>query len=123
MADTNEFQDLMRQTGVELSGRGMSEALGIGQPYASDLWNGNHPISKPIRAKLKALIAAKANGAPEFVEQVEVDLPKPLIEPRKELRYQLLPGVDKYRIIEVIAVVPDADQAHRLCDLLNKESG
>lgn len=116
--------------------------LGISISYAEQLLRGSKPISAPIRAKLDALIAAKANGPVESpyvlehgeikerVEQVEVDLPKPS-SPTSAVfvgdaanRYQIqeMP-IGFFKVVSVAAMTRDRSIAERICDLLNKEGG
>ncbi len=120
-----------------LADENLSTSLDISQSYVDQLLSGSKPISGPIRAKLDALIAAKANG-PEKVEQFEADLqPSPVLTPTNELSSWCepadLPPASDYAVIdatdgtavlvEILARFNNHTAARKICQKLNKEGG
>jgi len=124
------------------------EELNCGEVYVIQLLRGDKPLSGKIRAKLDALIAAKANdslvhrtiGLQAIIdeaddsiepsrEQVEVDLQAPQPMPRRT-KYQVIKVFDGYAVVEnPIAVFRGLswaeEYAHWLNDQINrgKEGG
>lgn len=129
-----------------LSDANMVSALGISPSYADQLLAGSKPISAPIRGKLAALIAAKANGpaeSPYVLEHGEIreraDFPAEIIDQADDAvepagsylnrlvigtgyRVEGVPG-GGYRITQTVAECVDQSFARAICDLLNGEKG
>lgn len=136
--DSNEFLDLAVKAGLAPHDvEGTAEALEISVDYAKQLRAGRHKITAPIRGKLDALIAAKANG-PDPVEQDIIDQADDAVEPAEptgdDLKYYLEGPTDdggwnvvrrKQWVVEhkMIARTWSKGDANKICDLLNKERG
>jgi len=135
MPDMNEFLQLAHRAGIgTLNSLAIAEALKISTSYVAKLRSGSEPLRPQIRAKLDALIAAKANG-PDPVEQFEVDLPAgPILTPTNEKSHWSepadLPPASDYAVIdatdgtavlvEILARFNNHTAARKICQKLNE---
>lgn len=132
----NEFLELAHRAGIgTLNSLAIAEALEISTSYVAKLRSGSDPLRPPVRAKLDALIAAKANGPEpveskhvlehgeirERVEQFEVDLQAPQPMPRRT-KYQVIKVFDGYAVVEnPIAVFRGLSWAEEYAHWLNEQ--
>lgn len=134
MADMNEFLELAHRAGIgTLNSLAIAEALEISTSYVAKLRSGAEPLRPPVRAKLDALIAAKADGPAEspyvlehgeFGERdpVEVDMQAPQPMPVRRPKYQVIKVSDGYAVVEnPIAVFRGLSWAEEYAHWLNEQ--